>query len=79
MSYTRETFLELVSEYLYLEEETYNVYSFKKSGIHTVTWFLEMLWTSSKKFDVRTVIEDAIDEIRIYLRTDDAHWELFDD
>ena len=75
MDKTKEAFFELVSEYKTLETDTYKVYEFETKDLDGIKWFLEMLWSISKIFDVRFVVE--MDKIKVFLRVDSERWRMF--
>ena len=75
MDKTKEAFFELVSEYKTLETDTYKVYEFETKDLDGIKWFLEMLWSISKIFDVRFVVE--MGKIKVFLRVDSERWRMF--
>jgi hypothetical protein len=73
----KETFFDLVSEYLVTDADTFRVYQFKYTEFDKVTWFLEMIWSVSLVFDVKIVCERPHDDlISIYVRTEKPYWEV---
>ena len=75
MDKTKKDFFDIMSEYMEYATDTFNVYKFDKKDIEGMKWFLEMLWSISKIYDIRFLLED--DYTKIILKTDDAHWRLF--
>ena len=73
----KEYFFDLVSEYKDIDGDMFIVYKFNRDDIEIVVWFLEMLWSISKTFDLRILIDlSEDDKIQILLRTDNVHWKL---
>ena len=73
----KETFFELVSEYLVSNLNTHKVYQFDYDDFDKITWFLEMVWSISEDFDVRICRETPhSDLVSIYIRTAEPYWKL---
>lgn len=71
----KETFFDLVKEYLENDFETYRVYKFKHDDLENIKWFIEMVWSVSEDFNINIVRETPFnDSIYIYLRTQKPHW-----